>query len=452
MDLVVDTETPLNNKLCAKFKRSFAYATVTDRLPVIVTGIIDRLVRDKNRLSEESKVKSKEVIAGLAELKYLLQTAKAITNFSSSDVDTDLWNKELTKYQQLVGQELTFYNIPWLFVECYMYRYIHEIFIKSEVLKDYDAFSDKKEQILEESLQAIQPYFKQILEESLQAIQPYFKHLLEDHILDIEPLKTTDIINEFIQLFKLVLWANRVDLSLSSGKTEDCCNPLTNLDDWNEYLLVDDTEKVINLIFSSSEQEKVIDYVLDNSGFEFLSDLCLCDFLTTRCGVDKIRLRCKRMPWFVSDVTRNDIKYTLNESMAKHQSQYCQQLANRWQQYLDKGKWIIEDDVFWTLGLSFNDMPQSDSALYSELQTSNLIIFKGDLNYRKLIQDTNWEPGTKFSQALGDFRPAPLVAVRTMKADTVAGIDKDLFNSTFSKSPDWLISGQYGVIQFDSTK
>merc|ERR1719270_259814 len=57
----------------------------------------------------------------------------------------------------------------------------------------------------------------------------------------------------------------------------------------------------------------VIDIVMDNAGFELFSDLCLADFLITTGLASMVRLRVKVHPWFVSDTSKKDIDWVLQE-------------------------------------------------------------------------------------------------------------------------------------------
>ena len=69
----------------------------------------------------------------------------------------------------------------------------------------------------------------------------------------------------------------------------------------------------------------------------------------------------------------------------------------------------------WQLnGFTFSLLRGEDPDLYRSLSEASLVIFKGDLNYRKLVGDLAWEPTTPFEKALQGFHPAPLVSLRTL--------------------------------------
>lgn len=88
--------------------------------------------------------------------------------------------------------------------------------------------------------------------------------------------------------------------------------------------------------------------------------------------------------------------------------------------------------------------------LLEELKQSSLLIFKGDLNYRKLVGDREWPLNTPFVEALRGFLPTPLLALRTLKAETVAGLNDATIarlREQFSDSKEWMVSGEYAVIQ-----
>lgn len=47
---IVDIQTPLNAFMSGQYKRSFAYHTIRNQLPVILTKVLDSLTRDKNEV------------------------------------------------------------------------------------------------------------------------------------------------------------------------------------------------------------------------------------------------------------------------------------------------------------------------------------------------------------------------------------------------------------------
>ena len=52
--------------------------------------------------------------------------------------------------------------------------------------------------------------------------------------------------------------------------------------------------------------------------------------------------------------------------------------------------------------------------LYGVLQQHDVVVLKGDLNYRKLTGDRHWPYSTPLHTAITTFTPAPLIALRTI--------------------------------------
>ena len=112
-------------------------------------------------------------------------------------------------------------------------------------------------------------------------------------------------------------------------------------------------------------------------------------------------MRVKDQAWFVSDITPQDITWTLNQlGRGVDNTDPLVVLADRWSSYIQSGVWTVQADSFWTYPHSFNMMASTDPTLYSELGEADLVIFKGDLNYRKLAGDLNWETTVTFKTAL----------------------------------------------------
>lgn len=59
-------------------------------------------------------------------------------------------------------------------------------------------------------------------------------------------------------------------------------------------------------------------------------------------------------------------------------------MSSNLQQTSEESKQSVES--YWTNPLSFAVIPEQSPDLISELQKADLVIFKGDLNYRKLTR------------------------------------------------------------------
>lgn len=93
-------------------------------------------------------------------------------------------------------------------------------------------------------------------------------------------------------------------------------------------------------------------------------------------------------------------------------------------------------------------MKEVNPTLYNELSKSSLIIFKGDLNYRKLLGDFNWKYAENFQTCLRGFEPTNLVTLRTVKGDLICGLKEGIAEELTLKNSDWMFTGEFAVIQF----
>ena len=206
---------------------------------------------------------------------------------------------------------------------------------------------------------------------------------------------------------KISLWGNRNDLSFFAGspvedtiKSTNGC--LDNLEHLKSNIIVNHSEDVWNYIDQSPKngENRILTIILDNGALELISDLCLATFCSTHNIFSHVRFYVKRIPWFVSDVTAKDFRWTLEHLNGSDSSPVLQQLSAKWLHFLDTRQWEVVEEEFWTLPLPYSAMKKEDKALYEKLSHSQLIIFKGDLNYRKLGADLHWPITTSFNEFL----------------------------------------------------
>ena len=246
---------------------------------------------------------------------------------------------------------------------------------------------------------------------------------------------------------QVALWGNKCDLSISAGASNYQANadPVEQAKLLQSDVLSDDTSRVWQLL-ASSKPHRCIDIVLDNAGFELFTDLCLAEFLISSGTASRVRFHGKQLPWFVSDVTASDWQWSLQQLSSSSTAVLCQ-LGQRWQQYLSDGVWQFSTNPFWTLPHDFTSMKSAARDLYDDLSTADLVLFKGDLNYRKLVGDLAWPTTTPFTVALRGFSPASLCCLRTLKCDVVVGLAEGQAESTQAQAADWMLTGSYAVIQ-----
>jgi hypothetical protein len=182
---------------------------------------------------------------------------------------------------------------------------------------------------------------------------------------------------------------------------------------------------------------------------ELITDLVLSSYLITSNICDTVTFHVKPVPYFVSDVTENDLLHTI-KVLQTSEDKTLNEFASLWSTYLSSGKWVIKGqaETFWTMPLAYYEMP---SRVSSEFNVGDLAIVKGDLNYRRLLGDRNWGVSASFDRAVdGDVGgwPCDVLALRCLKSETVCGMVEEKVEEARRIHPnDWSVNGEWGVVQ-----
>lgn len=422
--------------------RCFAYVTIKDRLPTILVKTLDAFHRNwlsfikRNQINDSNDWKdagdeSKKIIGEMAKLKYEMVTDKPLDKLIGNATDIDIWNDYFQEYIKKHREEPTWFTAPWLYVECFMYRKLSTFFETSKWFKKYDPFEEQKQHALQSSMSAV-------------VILGNYLALITGNTQE-EAIKFVDM---FIQIS---LWGNKCDLSISAGNdNSQITSPLKDLVNLKEKILVNDSEKLLDFFtkLKADKQQVILDIVLDNAGFELFTDLCLIEVLYLTGFLDLkhslVRFYVKKHPWFISDTMKHDFYSLLDYMKNYHESNIIKDLGGKWHNYLANKQWILIENDYWTLPHDFSAMKIVNPDLYNQIGQANLVIFKGDLNYRKLAGDLNWIIQTPFREALRGFLPTSLCSLRTIKANVACGFPIDFKQENYPK--DWMVSGEFGMI------
>jgi hypothetical protein len=265
-----------------------------------------------------------------------------------------------------------------------------------------------------------------------------------------EVSETSEVLaGTFSALLHASLWGNRADLSYKQVM-QDTRGPLA-LERERANLLVDDTARVWQ--FLQTPRGGRIDLICDNAGTELLFDLALADFLLSSGLADQVVFHLKPQPFFVSDAMIADVRASL-DALARSSASALNQLAARLERALTtpikiypgllaEKRWVLSEHPFWVTSSFFFEMPED---LQATLAQARLVILKGDANYRRLIGDCHWQPTMPF-ESIVDYFPAPLVSLRTLKAELIVGLREGEAERLQAEDPAWLVNGKRGVVQ-----
>ena len=242
------------------------------------------------------------------------------------------------------------------------------------------------------------------------------------------------------QLLRAALWGNQADLSMWAVDEESPDHPDT--EHAEDHLLADDTAAALDHLEALDRPARV-DLWADNAGLELVSDLALIDGLLAAETVGRVVVHLKVHPTFVSDATVEDVHDTL-DALAEAEGAAVRRLAERLRTALVTGRLQLRDAWVWTSPLRGRDFP---SPVRAELARSDLLISKGDANYRRLLGDRHWDFTMPFADAAAPL-PVPVLALRTLKSQVAAGLSQVQVDRLDAQDPDWTVNGEWGVIQY----
>jgi damage-control phosphatase, subfamily III len=405
---------------------SFAYTSARSRWPAIITSAIDDVHRTISALpssqhqSDSTDVsEGKKIVSSLATLKYELQHNRSIAKIpDDGDADSSTYNNEVG--ERATNKTLLWHDVQWLFSECFLYRYMSSIFktSPSQFWRGYDCFRRQKMSTFRSSRGAVV--------ELAGRYREVISKLREDGKVlaskegngngERKEEEAEELL--FKEMAEICLWGNATDLSLLTQLTYEDIQKLQGSNARKESeskILVNDLSSafaVLNAAKKEGKKSRRVDIVLDNAGFELYVDLVLAGYLIQTGLATEIVLHPKSIPWFVSDVVPRDLvdllevlcdprgfyessdaddsdKSTETVKLSEQEEQDLNFLFEHWGGLHQDGHLILRPNRFWTAPGSFWRMPHWEKGLFEDLKESELVLFKGDLNYRKLTGDVS---------------------------------------------------------------
>jgi uncharacterized protein with ATP-grasp and redox domains len=388
----VDAELP--PPLMTSEPGSFARRTIVERKPQIIRWVIEdndyppAIVLALETFSEEI-------------------ASRPMRPLREQVSDAVAWNEAFARY---AGK--TWFEVDWYFAEAYFYRRLLEVvrYFQPGPWAGRDPFEPQKRER------------ERVAVDQLAEIG--------DQLAGVEPTVV------FEALLHSALWGNRADLS-NHTVIAQVRGGLAARDE-RHNLLIDHTGAVRSLLAGGVRR---VDFFTDNVGADVLFDLVLADFLLGAGWAQKVVFHLKGAPFFVSDAMAKDVWATVS-LLQTVSSTALRDLGGRLHTYLDSGRLNLEDGSFWTSWHMFRDFP---AALRRDLSRADLVILKGDVNYRRLLDDRHW-PYTARLEEITRYFPASFLVLRTLKCEIMVGLEPGWAETLAAEDPDWLINGQRGII------
>jgi uncharacterized protein with ATP-grasp and redox domains len=238
-----------------------------------------------------------------------------------------------------------------------------------------------------------------------------------------------------LPLIGCALWGNRIDLS-NKQIARDAGRRILDRD--HENILVDHSGRLKELMSGARR----VDIVTDNCGTELGCDLLLAECLLELSGRSRVFFHLKKYPMFVSDAMEKDVKKTVS-AFLREGSPALMEIGEALSLHMEEGRLVLCRHGFWNSPLHYTDIPRD---LIETLAASDLVLLKGDVNYRRLLSDRHW-PKNSSMEDIAAYFPATFAVLRTLKSEIIVDLDEETAVALDHLDPDWMVNGERGLIR-----
>ncbi|MEB3371984.1 damage-control phosphatase ARMT1 family protein [Saccharopolyspora mangrovi] len=224
------------------------------------------------------------------------------------------------------------------------------------------------------------------------------------------------------------VWGNQADLAFQLS---------TDASGTTSGLVTGSPEEFWSLFAEPGE----VHLVADNAAGELAADLVLIDRLLTTGRAAHVVLHVKPTPYYVSDATPTDVLEVLHRLTGSPGE--AGEIGRRVEEALRDGRIAVRAHRFFCAPKEFGEMPDD---LRAEFASAAVTIFKGDLNYRRLVGDRHWPATTPFADVVSHF-PGPVATLRVLKSEVVVGLPAATVSSLDAEGQAWRTQGSHALIQ-----
>ena len=374
---------------------SFAHSTLVNRFPKIVNNVIDQYTWPPHAISS---------------LRQLLDSIpNGMARHMKNEIhdDAEYWNRYISDLPSLRWLDLPFYAAEAIF-----YR----------LILDCIGYSEEN---------PVDPFLKE--KKSSFDSRKSDLHELAD-VFSSKRKKKIGFTNMIEKGLHVSIWGNKADMSLFDAEEFQYGS--------DDRLLINEIGAFIEAIGAYNRSVNV-DIVLDNAGAELVGDLALIDILLRIARVNIVRVHCKPQPFFVSDATLVDLEKTLSW-LSDDADPKVRSWSDRLKDLAARNRLRKLAHPFWCHPMFMTQMPE---ALVDVLNEADLIIMKGDANYRRYVEDRHW-PVYYDTKSLRIPSLPPSLALRILKSELIVGYDEQKVFELNLTDPDWMTNGNYGMAQF----